>query len=49
MITMTGDRQGWKADVENVAKMFKRLDFLVDYEYDLTYKVFFVHIFKKLM
>ena len=39
MITMTGNREGWKADVTNVAKMLNFLDFLVEYEYDLTHEV----------
>ena len=39
MITMTGDREGWGADVLNLAKMFKYLQFDVEWHYDLKYEV----------
>ena len=38
VITMTGDRDGWDSDVLNLAKLFKYLEFDVEWHYDLKYE-----------
>ena len=38
VITMTGKREGWQSDLLNLAKLFKYLEFDVEWHYDLKYE-----------
>ena len=39
VITMTGNREGWQADIKNLHKLFLYLDVYPDYLFDLKGKV----------
>ena len=39
VITMTGDRKGWEADIKKIHQLFLYLDIKPEYLYDLKGKV----------